>query len=175
MTDYSEKARELLARTVVRGGKKSLERITTALQQAEAEGFERGRGEVAKQKRIVEIKTQALKRYAPCPDHGGKAQGGCLLCRAEAAERQISVLPTTAQHHQVCCKLEDAEAEVERLKTELDFFNDYVPELKAKVGRLKEILDGIEWRSCEKDNMEFEAKITCFTRDKIRAALEDNE
>lgn len=32
---------------------------------------------------------------------------------------------------------------------------------------LLEQLDGIKWMSIDKDNMEFRATITCFTRDKI--------
>jgi hypothetical protein len=33
--------------------------------------------------RELALRKQAVERYAPCPDHAGKAAGGCLLCQAE--------------------------------------------------------------------------------------------
>ena len=36
---------------------------------------------------------------------------------------------------------------------------------------LVKILEGIKWKSCEKDNMEFAARITCFQMDDILALL----
>lgn len=38
--------------------------------------------------REIEIRKQAMSRYGPCGDHGGKAlpKDGCQMCRAEKAE-----------------------------------------------------------------------------------------
>lgn len=41
----------------------------------------------------------------------------------------------------------------------------------ADIQELAEILANIKWVSCEKDNMEFTAKITYFQMDAIRNAL----
>jgi hypothetical protein len=40
---------------------------------------------------------------------------------------------------------------------------------------LEEALAGIEWKSADRDNMEFTARITCFRMDKIRALLSKQE
>jgi hypothetical protein len=36
---------------------------------------------------------------------------------------------------------------------------------------MKGALEGIKWKSADRDNMEFSATITCFQMDKIRALL----
>lgn len=40
--------------------------------------------------------------------------------------------------------------------------------LERRMEETESILDSIGWVSCDKDNMEFQANITCFTMDKIR-------
>ena len=44
-------------------------------------------------------------------------------------------------------------------------------EMQAEIDRLREALKEPEWKSADKDNMEFEARITCWQMDNIRAAL----
>ena len=39
--------------------------------------------EIEKIKRELKIKNARLDLYAPCPDHNGKAPGGCLMCEIE--------------------------------------------------------------------------------------------
>jgi len=50
-------------------------------------------------------------------------------------------------------------------------FNYYEYVRASEVKWLREILAMPKWVSCEKDNMEFSAKITCYTMDKIRKGL----
>jgi hypothetical protein len=46
--------------------------------------------------------------------------------------------------------------------------------LRAENDRLTAALENIKWQSADKDNMEFEARITCFQMDNIRAALKED-
>lgn len=46
---------------------------------------------------------------------------------------------------------------------------------EAREKKLLGLLEGIKWKSADKDNMEFTARITCFQRDDIRAALRGEE
>lgn len=48
-------------------------------------------------------------------------------------------------------------------------------ELLAAVERMRAMLNGIKWRSIDRDNMEFSATITCWQMDAIRAALTTGE
>ena len=46
--------------------------------------------------------------------------------------------------------------------------------LRAENGRLRDALDFLmttKWKSVDRDNMEFEGRITCYQLDKARAAL----
>jgi hypothetical protein len=45
------------------------------------------------------------------------------------------------------------------------------PKEPAIKGDLVEVLEEIKWKSADKDNMEFSAKITTWQLDKINAAL----
>ena len=48
--------------------------------------------------------------------------------------------------------------------------------LRAENERLREALNFLmttRWKSVDKDNMEFEGRVTCYQLDKARAALED--
>lgn len=46
-----------------------------------------------------------------------------------------------------------------------------IPDLLATVEELVGALGSIQWKSCEKDNMEYSAKITCFQLDDFRSLL----
>jgi hypothetical protein len=48
---------------------------------------------------------------------------------------------------------------------------DRIEELEAQVGVLK----GIKWKSIDKDNMEYQATITCWQHDKLTAAIKESE
>jgi hypothetical protein len=50
---------------------------------------------------------------------------------------------------------------------------DELSRLRAENERLRAALEDIKWRSVDRDNMEFEARITCFQMDNIRAALKE--
>ncbi len=50
---------------------------------------------------------------------------------------------------------------------------DASEELRRERDQLREVLESIKWTSCEKDNMEFAAKITCYQMDSIRELLKD--
>ena len=49
--------------------------------------------------------------------------------------------------------------------------------LRAENERLREALrflvEGTKWKSVDKDNMEFEGRVTCYQLDQARAALKD--
>ena len=49
--------------------------------------------------------------------------------------------------------------------------------LRARVAKLEEalrfLIEETKWKSVDKDNMEFEGRVTCYQLDKARAALED--
>ena len=49
--------------------------------------------------------------------------------------------------------------------------------LRARVAQLEAALismtKGANWKSADKDNMEFEGRVTCYQLDQARAALED--
>ena len=47
-----------------------------------------------------------------------------------------------------------------------------IEELQRRLGEARSILDGINWRSDDKDNMEFAARITYVQMDAIRAHLQ---
>jgi len=72
----------------------------------------------------------------------------------------------------------ELKAEIERLKMDLssyaardtDGMNDAVG-MGMEIERLRALLGAPKWKSVDKDNMEFEARITCYTLDKIRQAL----
>ena len=46
---------------------------------------------------------------------------------------------------------------------------DQIANALSLINELKHIIGDVPWKSCEKDNMEFQAKITCWQMDKIRA------
>ena len=49
--------------------------------------------------------------------------------------------------------------------------------LRARVAKLEAALrflfEETKWKSADKDNMEFEGRVTCYQLDKARAALKD--
>ena len=49
--------------------------------------------------------------------------------------------------------------------------------LRARVAKLEDALrflfEETKWKSADKDNMEFEGRVTCYQLDKARAALKD--
>ena len=54
--------------------------------------------------------------------------------------------------------------------------SDEIAALRAENERLREALNFLmttEWKSVDKDNMEFEGRVTCYQLDKARAALKD--
>jgi hypothetical protein len=48
---------------------------------------------------------------------------------------------------------------------------DLIEFLSLRMREMREALAGIKWKSADRDNMEFTARITCFQMDKIRAAF----
>lgn len=52
-------------------------------------------------------------------------------------------------------------------------WHDELTAARARIAALEEALRDIKWRSVDRDNMEFGAKITCFQMDAIRAALHE--
>ena len=68
---------------------------------------------------------------------------------------------------EVDCLLETKEAAVARATTVTS----------ARVAKLEAALismtNGANWKSADKDNMEFEGRITCYQLDQARAALKD--
>ena len=92
---------------------------------------ESAEAENAKLAKEIEIRKQAMKRYAPCPDHGGKAQGGCLLCRAEIAEGKYARLV------EVMKKYSDA---VKELAFEMDPPNKFTPQFVQLSVRIRQVL-----------------------------------
>jgi len=77
---------------------------------------------------------------------------------------------------------ESAKAQIEKLERQkldddvyiigMDF---RINDLKYEIEQLREALSVIKWRSSDKDNMEFAARITYAQMDKIRKALEGGE
>ena len=60
--------------------------------------------------------------------------------------------------------------------TQIDNATTITKSLRAENGRLREALEFLmktKWKSVDKDNMEFEGRVTCYQLDKARAALED--
>jgi hypothetical protein len=49
--------------------------------------------------------------------------------------------------------------------------NEHAVKVQAENERLKAALENIKWQSADKDNMEFEARITCFQMDAIHDVL----
>ena len=49
--------------------------------------------------------------------------------------------------------------------------------LRARVAQLEEalrfLIEGTKWKSVDRDNMEFEGRVTCYQLDQARAALKD--
>ena len=68
---------------------------------------------------------------------------------------------------EVDCLLETKEAAVARATTVTS----------ARVAKLEEALrflfEETKWKSADKDNMEFEGRVTCYQLDRARAALKD--
>lgn len=46
---------------------------------------------------------------------------------------------------------------------------------KKRADEAERLLAGIKWKSADKDNMEFAARITCFQLDEISAAIKEKE
>lgn len=58
--------------------------------------------ELQKQQAISAIHKRARERYAPCPDHNGKDAGGCLMCRNEQLEAELSRIPCELEERFYC-------------------------------------------------------------------------
>ena len=96
-----------------------------------------------------------------------------VLLRKERAEATVLM-------EQAADDLEKLKAENERLR---GLVGDWslkavkrrveAENLRAENERLLAALENIKWQSADKDNMEFEARITCFQMDNIRAALKE--
>ena len=71
-------------------------------------------------------------------------------------------------------RLTDEQLRKEMGRIERD--NDLVA-LRARVGRLEAALrilfEKTKWKSVDKDNMEFEGRVTCYQLDQARSALKD--
>lgn len=100
-----------------------------------------------------------MDKLLNCPFCGGEAfrqdGGGRCFIGCSSSTKECPVTPTVQSFG-------TAEA--------VDWWNTRIATLSG-VGELVEALAGIKWRSDDKDNMEFAARITCFQMDKIRAAL----
>ena len=98
-----------------------------------------------------------------------------------------------------CGEAPGSEDEIERLSIDNDCLGEMVCEQRAKyeaaltegrsnddllataradrqtlwdeVRALRELLSSIKWKSIDKDNMEFEARATCYFMDKVRNAV----
>lgn len=70
-------------------------------------------------------------------------------------------ITTKSERRDLQESLDDAANEIERLHAQLD--------------KAKEALREPKWKSAEKDNMEFSARITCWQMDRIRATLTELE
>lgn len=76
--------------------------------------------------------------------------------------------------------MEEADAEIERLqahsKSMIDALNADIDAKHAEIERLRAALRGLmldhEWKSIDKDNMEYQVRVNCYTRNKLLAALE---
>ena len=69
------------------------------------------------------------------------------------------------------------DAEIARLTLERDYAADMLGNDRADIARLREALLFLletKWKSVDKDNMEFEGRVTCYQLDKARAALNRN-
>jgi hypothetical protein len=67
-------------------------------------------------------------------------------------------------------------SELENAREVLSAYDHLVDDLRAENERLREALNFLmttEWKSVDKDNMEFEGRVTCYQLDKARAALKD--
>lgn len=117
---------------------------------------------IKKLEKEVEIRREGMRRYAPCPDHGGKAQGGCLLCRAEKAERErdearaeVKRLTDNAlgrAFRAVCAERDEARAEVDGLKKALYRLATCEADYRAKHDMLggSDIKTGRAWDALRK-------------------------
>ena len=68
--------------------------------------------------------------------------------------------------------LQEAAAEIERLRALVIEQQKHIIEIVAKNNQLRAVLEKLHWKSIDKDNMEFRCDTTCFVMDDIRRALE---
>ncbi len=108
---------------------------------------------------------------APAPDLAirlrGKWQWPPSATMEEAADA-IDHLTAENKH------LKAIEAAYDDHEREMIDLEEEVVRQAATIERLRAALKNIKWQSVDKDNMEFEARITCFQMDNIRAALKED-
>ena len=104
-----------------------------------------------------------------------------LLEKAEDPEKLLRALIRDMEDASEDARLASADllaeqAHLQRMKDrferEIGEWEGRAEKAEARVKELEALLSGIKWRSIDKDNMEFEARTTCYTVDRIRKALE---
>jgi hypothetical protein len=88
-----------------------------------------------------------------------------------------SAAPTTGRGPETEAKLEAVLSERDAAIRNRDKFRDqvkeqahFIAEAKARATALEKALAGIEWKSADRDNMEFTARITCYQMDALLSA-----
>jgi len=85
---------------------------------------------------------------------------------------------TNDDQRQIAVDIHEAKDRIKTLLTEGRSNDDLLATARAdrqtlwdEVRALRELLSSIKWKSIDKDNMEFEARATCYFMDKVRNAV----